>query len=74
VIITPRLARPIDPSKQIPTPLDQTVSSTDAELFLEGKVEVSRNYKSFVENGGHVKGPYGHMIDLPGGTNAAVYK
>ncbi|MDX1716810.1 MAG: type II and III secretion system protein family protein [Anderseniella sp.] len=74
VIITPRLARPIDPSKRIPTPLDQTVSSNDAELFLEGKVEVSRNYQSFVENGGHVKGPYGHMIDLPGGTNAAVYK
>ena len=74
VIITPRLAHPIDPSKRIPTPLDQTVASNDAELFLEGKVEVSRNYQSFVENGGHVKGPYGHMIDLPGGTNAAVYK
>ncbi len=74
VIITPRLARPVDPTKRIPTPLDQTASSTDAELFLEGKVEVSRNYQKFVENGGHVQGPYGHIIDLPGGKNEAVYK
>lgn len=74
VIITPRLAQPVDPSMRIPTPLDQTASSTDAELFLDGKVEVSRNYQSFVENGGHVQGPYGHIIELPGGSNAAVYK
>jgi pilus assembly protein CpaC len=74
VIITPRLAQPVDPSMRIPTPLDQTASSTDAELFLDRKVEVSRNYQSFVENGGHVQGPYGHIIELPGGSNAAVYK
>jgi len=74
VIITPRLAKPVDPTKRIPTPLDHTASSNDAELFLEGKVEVSRNYQKFVENGGHVQGPYGHIIDLPGGKNEAVYK
>ncbi len=74
VIITPRLAKPVDPSKRIPTPLDLTSSSNDEELFLHGKVEVSRNYLSFIENGGHVKGPYGHMIDLPGGSNAIVTK
>jgi len=74
VIITPRLAKPVDPSKRIPTPLDLTASSNDEELFLHGKVEVSRNYQSFIENGGHVKGPYGHMIDMPGGSNAIVTK
>jgi len=74
VIITPRLAKPVDPSKRIPTPLDLTASSNDEELFMHGKVEVSRNYLSFIENGGHVKGPYGHMIDLPGGSNAIVTK
>ena len=74
VIITPRLAKPVDPSKRIPTPLDLTASSNDEELFLHGKVEVSRNYESFIENGGHVKGPYGHMIDMPGGSNAIVTK
>lgn len=74
VIITPRLAKPVDPSKRIPTPLDMTASSNDEELFLHGKVEVSRNYQSFIENGGHVKGPYGHMIDMPGGSNAIVTK
>lgn len=74
VIITPRLAQPVDPTHRIPTPLDQTAGSNDAELFLEGKVEVSRNYQSFVENGGHVQGPYGHIIELPGGINAPVYK
>ncbi len=74
VIITPRLAKPVDPSKRIPTPLDLTASSNDEELFLHGKVEVSRNYLSFIENGGHVKGPYGHMIDLPGGSNEIVTK
>jgi pilus assembly protein CpaC len=74
VIITPRLVKPVDPSKRIPTPLDLTASSNDEELFLYGKVEVSRNYLSFIENGGHVKGPYGHMIDLPGGSNAIVTK
>ncbi len=74
VIITPRLAKPVDPTKRIPTPLDLTASSNDEELFLHGKVEVSRNYLSFVENGGNIKGPYGHMIDLPGGSNAIVTK
>ncbi len=74
VIITPRLVKPVDPSKRIPTPLDQTVSSNDEELFLHGKVEVSSNYAQFVENGGHVQGPYGHIIDLPGGSNEAVTK
>ena len=74
VIITPRLAKPVDPTHRIPTPLDQTAGSNDAELFLEGKVEISRNQQSFIENGGHVTGPYGHLIDLPGGSNAAVYK
>ncbi len=74
VIITPRLAKPVDPSKRIPTPLDLTASSNDEELFLHGKVEVSRNYQSFIENGGQVKGPYGHMIDMPGGSNAIVTK
>lgn len=69
-----RHGQPVDPSRRIPTPLDQTAASKDAELFLDGKVEVSRNYQSFVENGGHVQGPYGHIIELPGGTNAAVYK
>ncbi len=29
VIITPRLAKPVDPSKRIPTPLDLTASSND---------------------------------------------
>ena len=74
VIITPRLAKPVDPTKRIPTPLDLTASSNDEELFLYGKVEVSRNYLSFIENGGEIKGPYGHMIDLPGGSNAIVTK
>ena len=72
VIITPRLAKPVDPTKRIPTPLDLTASSNDEELFLHGKVEVSRNYLSFIENGGEIKGPYGHMIDLPGGSNAII--
>ncbi|MEO1161230.1 MAG: type II and III secretion system protein family protein, partial [Pseudomonadota bacterium] len=74
VIITPRLAKPVDPTKRIPTPLDLTASSNDEELFLNGKVEVSRNYLSFIENGGDIKGPYGHMIDLPGGSNEIVTK
>ena len=74
VIITPRLAKPVDPTKRIPTPLDLTASSNDEELFLHGKVEVSRNYLSFIENGGEIKGPYGHIIDLPGGSNAIVTK
>lgn len=74
VIITPRLAKPVDPSKRIPTPLDLTASSNDEELFLNGKVEISRNDLSFIENGGHVEGPYGHIIDLPGGSNAIVTK
>ena len=74
VIITPRLVEPVDPTKRIPTPLDQTASSNDEELFLNGKVEISRNTASFIENGGRVKGPYGHIIDLPGGTNETVTK
>lgn len=64
ILVTPRLVRPSSPNEPLVTPLDNTRSSNDVELFLLGMLEVNRPMiRSFVEGTGIV-GPYGHMIDL----------
>jgi pilus assembly protein CpaC len=74
IIVTPRLVRPTAPNRPLATPLDNTMSSNDKELFLYGKLEVTKEMAEFIETGGHLKGPFGHIIDLKGGSNRAVYK
>ena len=74
IIVTPRLVRPQAPDRPLKTPLDNTMSSNDKEMFLYGKLEVTKELAEFIETGGNLKGPFGHIIDLPGGSNNAVVK
>jgi pilus assembly protein CpaC len=41
IIITPHLVKPIDPSKKVATPADQTAPPTEAEFFLGNVDEVA---------------------------------
>jgi pilus assembly protein CpaC len=65
VIVTPRLVVPVPPGVALATPLDNLAPSNDPELVLLGKLEVSKEYLHLMETGGAVKGPFGHMLDLP---------
>lgn len=60
IIVTPRLVKPVGTKQQLHTPLDTTLSSNDPEMFLLGKLEVSRKKLDAKYNG-----VYGHIIDLP---------
>jgi pilus assembly protein CpaC len=65
VIVTPRLVKPVPPGIPLATPLDNLAPSNDAELVLLGKLEVTKEHLHLIETGGKVRGPFGHMIDLP---------
>jgi len=60
IIVTPHIARPVGTREQLATPLDNPLSSNEPELFLLGKLEVSRKSLDKKYNG-----IYGHIIDLP---------
>ncbi|MEO1453763.1 MAG: type II and III secretion system protein family protein [Pseudomonadota bacterium] len=64
ILVTPRLVRPASPDEPLATPLDNTRSSTDVELFLLGMLEVDRNMIRAFRDGEGIAGPYGHLIDL----------
>ncbi|MCA1405867.1 type II and III secretion system protein family protein, partial [Ensifer sp. BRP08] len=56
------------------TPLDQTRSSNDWELFALGILEVDKDMLRRFKNGEGVTGPYGHRLDLDVGGHVAVAK
>ena len=60
IIVTPRLARPVGVDQVLHTPLDNPLSSNEAEFFLLGKQEVSKR-----ELDRKFNGQYGFIIDLP---------
>lgn len=64
VIVTPKLVRPGAPDEPLRSPLDNTRSSNDVELFLLGMMEVDRDLIRSFKDGQGVVGPYGHMINL----------
>lgn len=64
IIVTPRLVRPATPGEPLRSPLDDTRSSNDVELFLLGMLEVDRKLLRRFADGDGVVGPYGHLIDL----------
>lgn len=74
IIVTPHLVRPAAPGQQVATPLDTTLPANDVDLFLKGKLELPKEYRYFVETGGRVKGPYGHMLGLEYGYEGMVVK
>jgi pilus assembly protein CpaC len=64
IIVTPRIVRPAGPGEQVATPLDKTRPANDAEYFLLGQLEVSKDMIRAYELGTGVVGPYGHMLDV----------
>ena len=64
IIATPRLVRPAAPDERLASPLDQTRSSNDVELFGLGLLEVDKDMLRKFKDGDGIIGPYGHIIDL----------
>lgn len=74
IIVTPHLVKPAAPGQRIATPLDGTLPANDVDLFVKGKLELPKEYRYFVETGGQLKGPYGHMLGLEFGYEGMVVK
>lgn len=64
ILVTPHLVDPASPNQPLRSPLDNTQSSNDVELFMLGMMEVDRKTINGFRTGEGIVGPYGHMIDL----------
>lgn len=64
ILVTPHLVRPAAPGQPLASPLDNTRSSNDVELFMLGMLEVNKDMIRSYRNGEGVDGPYGHIMDL----------
>ena len=62
IIVTPRLVAPAAPGQTLASPLDSRLPPNDVDFFLNGQTEVRKRYNDYVNSGGNIKGPYGHMI------------
>ena len=62
IIVTPRLVAPAAPGQVMASPLDSRLPANDVDFFLNGQMEVRKRYNDYVNSGGDIKGPYGHMI------------
>ncbi|WP_029586038.1 type II and III secretion system protein family protein [Bradyrhizobium sp. URHD0069] len=62
IIVTPRLVAPAAPGQVLASPLDSRQPANDVDFFLNGQMEVRKRYNDYVNSGGEIKGPYGHMI------------
>jgi pilus assembly protein CpaC len=71
IIVTPRLVRPARPGDVIKTPLDATLPANDKDLFLMGRMEVSRA-GARARAGLPPREFSGHMLDLPKGGARVV--
>jgi pilus assembly protein CpaC len=79
IIVTPRLVRPARPGDLIKSPAEDTQPPNDADFFLMGKMEITKEegragsplQAQFANARGR---PFtGHMLDLPKGvSNAAI--
>jgi len=67
IIVTPRLVAPAAPGQVLASPLDSRQPANDVDFFLNGQMEVRKRYTDYVNSGGEIKGPYGHIIgpDVP---------
>ena len=72
IIVTPHLVQPSGPRQHIATPLDDRISSNDADFFLLDKLEVPKDYSYYVGSGGDLAGPYGHILRVEPGPNEAA--
>jgi pilus assembly protein CpaC len=74
IIVTPRLIGPAVPGQRLATPFDNRLPSNDVDFFLYGQPEVKKRFQDYVAEGGGVKGPYGHMIQVDTVGAIPVYK
>jgi pilus assembly protein CpaC len=79
IIVTPHLVRPARPGDLIKSPADDTLPPNDADFFLMGKTEMTREQaRAFTTGSARIAAagmlPFaGHMLDMPKGiSNAAV--
>jgi pilus assembly protein CpaC len=62
IIVTPRLVAPAAPGQVLASPLDSRLPANDVDFFLNGQMDVKKRYNDYVNSGGDIKGPYGHII------------
>jgi pilus assembly protein CpaC len=62
IIVTPRLVAPAVPGQPLASPLDSRLPANDVDFFLNGQMDVRKRYDDYVNSGGELKGPYGHII------------
>jgi pilus assembly protein CpaC len=62
IIVTPHLVQPAAPGQRLASPLDHRLPSNDVDFFVNGQMDVPKNFSDYVTNGGKIEGPYGHMI------------
>jgi pilus assembly protein CpaC len=62
IIVTPHLVAPAAPGQKLASPLDSRLPANDVDFFLNGQMDVRKRYNDYVNSGGDVKGPYGHII------------
>jgi pilus assembly protein CpaC len=74
IIVTPRLIGPAVPGQRLASPLESRLPSNDIDFFLNGQPEVKKRYQDYVSEGGGLKGPYGHMIQVDTAGAVAVTK
>jgi pilus assembly protein CpaC len=79
IIVTPHLVRPARPGDMVKTPADDSLPANDADFFLMGKTEVTREEaRALTPATARVAAaggmPFtGHMLDMPrGGSDAAI--
>ena len=71
IIVTPSFVQPAPPGARIATPYDNTVPSNDVDFFLMGQTEQKKKYNDYVATGGGIQGPYGYMLGVMQGPDAA---
>jgi pilus assembly protein CpaC len=62
IIVTPRLSRPVASGRDLATPLDSVVLTTEGEFFLYGKAEITREELRRRMRQRGIEGPFGHLV------------
>ncbi len=62
IIVTPRLSRPVASGRDLATPLESTVLTTEGEFFLYGKAEITREELRRRMRQRGIEGPFGHLV------------
>lgn len=64
IIVTPHLVKPLAPGDQIATPLDATAAPNEYDVFVDGKLEISRaQLRTMAETEQGIL-PAGHILDF----------